>query len=47
MKQLIYWTWCLPQTLLGFIVKALCKAKPTQFKKFLSFILGVHVEESA
>ena len=34
MKQLIYWTWCLPQTLLGFIVKALCKAKPTQFKNF-------------
>lgn len=30
-KELLYWTWCLPQTLLGLIVKLVLKGKRTLY----------------
>lgn len=34
MKELLYWTWCLPQTLLGFIVKTFLGAKKRELIKY-------------
>lgn len=31
MKNIIFWTWCFPQTLLGFILKLIYKGKPFNF----------------
>lgn len=27
LKEILYWTWCLPQTLVGLVVKLCCKAE--------------------
>lgn len=31
-KELVFWTWCLPQTLLGFILRLITKAEKAQYE---------------